>query len=351
MNLDQYEKFKEIDTSGMLTEIDRLPEQLEEAWALGLDQPLPRFSEIKSVVVAGMGGSAIGADLLVSCIADVCLVPVVVHRDYDLPAWVRKKNTLVVLSSHSGNTEETLSAYDQALKAGCQMVVISTGGKLLQKARKDGLPAWVFSHAGQPRAAVGFSFGLLLALFMRLGLIPNAEQEVRDAIAAMKQEREVLKAECPVKDNPAKRYAGQMVGRSVTTFGAGHMASVARRWKCQMNEVAKAIASFEFLPEADHNTLAGICHPQEQTEKLMAIYLASDSDLPRNALRLELTKQTMMVEGINTDTYTAHGKSKIEQLWRGIQFGDYVSYYLAMAYEVDPTTIPPITNLKQMMSK
>lgn len=351
MNLDQFENFHDIDPDNMLGEIGRLPEQLEEAWLLGLNQPLPKMSEVTAVVVAGMGGSAIGADLLAASVSDICHVPVFVHRDYGLPAWAKHQNTLVVLSSHSGNTEETLSAFDQAQKSNCQLLVVSTGGKLLVKAQKAGVPAWIFKHSGQPRAAVGFSFGLLLALFVRLGLIPNVEKDVHDAIAAMKKERETLKADSPVKNNPAKRLAGQMVGRAIAFFGAGHMTPVARRWKCQLNEVSKAVASYEPLPEADHNTLAGICYPEDEVNKMMAFFIHSESDLPRNALRLDLTRQAMMVEGVNTDNYTAAGRSKIEQLWRAVQFGDYAAYYLAMAYDVDPTAIPPITNLKQMMSK
>lgn len=351
MNLDQFEKFHEIDVDEMLHEIERLPEQLESAWTLGLKQPLSAMDEISAVVVAGMGGSAIGADLLAATIADICPIPVVVHRDYGIPAWAKQHNVLVILSSHSGNTEETLSAFDQASAANCQILAICTGGKLQTREVDAGYPVWSFDHHGQPRAAVGYSYGLLLALFVRLGLIPNVEGEVKAAISAMKVEREKLKAECLVRNNPAKRLAGQMVGRSITIFGAGHMATVARRWKCQLNEVAKAVAAYEPLPEADHNTLAGICYPPDEINKLMALFIHSDSDHPRNQLRLNYTRETMMVEGINTDRYTATGKSKIEQLWRAIQFGDYTAYYLAIAYDTDPTAIPPISNLKQLMSK
>jgi glucose/mannose-6-phosphate isomerase len=351
MNLDQFEKFHEIDPDGMLGEVDGLPEQLEDAWKLGFSQPLPEMNEISAVVVAGMGGSAIGADLLAASVADICPIPVFIQRDYGLPAWVKQNSTLVVLSSHSGNTEETLAAYDQAIKANCQMLVITTGGKLLAMAKEAGITVWTFKHTGQPRAAVGFSYGLLLALFTRLGLIPNVEKDVAAAVYAMKKERASLTGNSPVKSNPAKRLAGQMVGRSVTVYGAGLMAVVARRWKCQLNEVAKAVAAYEPLPEADHNTLAGIYNPQTGVDKLLAIFIHSDSDLPRNALRLKYTRETMMVEGVNTDTYTATGSSKIEQLWRAIQFGDYTSVYLAYSYDFDPTSIPPITNLKQLMSK
>jgi glucose/mannose-6-phosphate isomerase len=129
------------------------------------------------------------------------------------------------------------------------------------------------------------------------------------------------------------------------------MAPVARRWKCQINEVSKAVAAFEALPESDHNTLAGVNFPQVALDKAMSFFIRSESDLPRNVLRFELTQQTMMEEGINTDSYLATGHSRMEQLWRGVQFGDFVSYYLAMSYDADPTAIPSILGLKKAMSK
>ena len=351
MNLDEYQKFAALDPDQMLAQIDHLPEQLEEAWGIGLSQGLPQMGEVNAIIVAGMGGSAIGADLLAATIANICPVPVVVCRDYGLPAWAKGRDVLAVLSSHSGNTEETLSAFDQAVQNHCQIVTISTGGKLLDKAKKNGLPAWSFKHNGQPRAAVGFSYGLLLALFTRLGLISDVEQELRASVSAMMEQRSFLNAEIPLSQNPAKRLAGQMVGRYVTFFGAGHMVPVARRWKCQLNEVSKAIAAFEALPEADHNTLAGICFPEGAVSQAMAFFIRSEADLPRNAFRLELTQKTMMLEGINTDSFLATGKSRMEQLWRAVQFGDYAAYYLAMLNETDPTVIPSITALKEAMSK
>jgi glucose/mannose-6-phosphate isomerase len=142
-----------------------------------------------------------------------------------------------------------------------------------------------------------------------------------------------------------------MVGRHITIFGSGFMAPVARRWKCQFNEVAKAIASFEVLPEADHNTLAGICNPAESFSKEFAVFLQASADLPKNQNRVEITRNIMMVEGLTTDLIKARGDTRMSQMWSTLLFGDYVSYYLAMAYGVDPTPIPPIIALKQAMSQ
>jgi len=350
MDLNDNTNFPSLDRENMLAHIDGLPHQLLQAWKQGSTQPLPAMDPVERIVVSGMGGSAIGADLLASFLSDRLSVPMIVHRDYGLPEFARGKNTLVVVSSHSGNTEESLSAFEQAAKSGCQVVCISTGGKLQSKAEELGYPVWLFKHTGQPRSAVGYSFGLLLALFTRLGLVPDLSAEVEGAVEVMTALQEKIKADVPVLGNPAKRLAGQMIGRHITVFGSGFMAPVARRWKCQINEVAKALASFEALPEADHNTLAGTSNPHDQLAKELAIFLRAAADHPRNLLRVDKTREILMLEGLGTDFFNARGETRLAQMWSTILFGDYVSFYLAMAYDTDPTPIPPIAALKESLA-
>ncbi|MGA7194270.1 MAG: bifunctional phosphoglucose/phosphomannose isomerase [Anaerolineales bacterium] len=352
INLDQPSHFKELDTQNMLGEIDGLPDQLMSAWELGQTMSLPDAKNIQCVVIAGMGGSAIGADLVAAAVSQSCLVPIFVHRDYGLPAFAKGQETLVILSSHSGNTEETLDSFEQALKNQCTIVVISTGGEISKRAKEKNIPVWTFNHQGQPRAAVGFSFGLLLALFTRLKLIPDPTKDLNEAIDVMKKSQEHWRAEIPAAHNAAKRYAGQLMGRWVTVFGAGALAPIARRFKTQINEVAKAGANFEFLPEADHNTLAGTIHPEEVLmPHMMELFLRAPSDHPRNRKRIDLTKHAFMLEGINTDFLDARGDSLLAHMWTLILFGDYMAYYLAIAYGVDPTPIQALDNFKVEMKK
>jgi glucose/mannose-6-phosphate isomerase len=349
MNLDDTDRFVALDSQNMLAEIDGLPDQLMKAWELGQSQPLPDGKDIQQVVIAGMGGSAIGADLVAAYIAPTCSVPVFVHRDYDLPAWAHDSQTLVIASSHSGNTEETLSAFQRAQENRCRLLALTRGGKLGQLAAQAGAALWTFEHPGQPRAAVGFSFGLLLAALTRLGLVPDPQSELEQAIGAMKQQQVSLHAKIPTVHNPAKRLAGQMMERWVVVIGAGFLAPVARRWKGQISEVAKAWAQFEFLPEADHNTLAGLMQPETQFAHSMVIFLQADSLHPRNQLRTNLTRQIFMLEGLNTDTIIAQDDAPLSQMWTLLHFGDYTAYYLAMAYGVDPSPVPAIENLKVEM--
>ena len=351
MNLDDLAYFKKLDTLNMLAEIDGLPDQLQHAWDLGQTLPLPKFGDIRSIVIAGLGGSAIGADLVAAFVSSSIRVPIIVYRDYGLPAFAEGKHTLVVCSSHSGNTEETLDSFESALKNKCQVMAVCTGGELAKRAVEKKVPVWRFDHGGQPRAAVGFSFGLLLSLFARLKLIPDPSKDLAEAISAMKKLQEQLRADVPATDNPAKRYAGQLVGRWVTVMGAGILAPVARRWKGQINEVAKAAANFEFLPEANHNTLAGTLNPAELLNtQTITLFLSSPSDHPRNKMRSKFTRQIFMVEGMNTDAVDARGESPLAHIWTLILFGDYMAYYLAMAYGVDPTPVEALVNFKKSMA-
>jgi glucose/mannose-6-phosphate isomerase len=352
MNLDDLERFKQLDSLNMIGEIDNLPDQLGYAYQLGLKHDLSDWKDLRHIVIAGMGGSAIGADLLAAYCASLSPIPVTVHRDYGLPLFARGAETLVICSSHSGNTEETLDAFEAARKAGCRIVVVTTGGELEKLAKENDIPVWTFDHAGQPRAAIGFSFGLLLAMFQRLGLIPDQKEAVDDAVAFMKRSQQHLKADVIAAKNPAKRYAGQLMGRWITIVGAGMTAPIARRWKGQLNEIAKAGANFEILPEADHNTLAGTTNHQETLNAhTISLFLRPDSDHPRNRLRSDMTRQIFMLEGMNTDHVDARGKTPLAQMWTLIHFGDYMAYYLAMWYEVDPTPVQTLVEFKMAMAE
>lgn len=349
MKLDDRAFIKDIDQQDMLGSIDGLPEQLQRAWELGNRLPLGDISGVKQIVIAGMGGSAIGADLLSAYVATMAAVPVIVWRDYDLPAFASGEQTLVIASSHSGNTEETLSAFEAAWESGSQVLAITTGGELARQAENVGVPVWRFEHKGQPRAAVGYSFGLLLGLLYRLGVIPDPELDVEETLEALREQQASIAVDVPVVENPAKRMAGQLMGRWPTILGAGVLAPVARRWRGQISELAKAVAQFEELPEADHNMVAGVENPESLFAQTMLIFLKGNAQHERNELRVDVTRQILMLEGFNTDVIHARGKSRLAQQWTALHFGDYTAYYLAIAYGVDPTPVSAIEDLKERL--
>lgn len=347
MDLDNTAVFSQIDSQDMLAHIDGLPDQMQAAWEHGRALPLPAWTRIERVLIAGVGGSAIGADLVASYVAPFCPWPVVVHRNYGLPAWARGKGTLVIVASHSGNTEEALSAYESAGRNGCRLLVLATGGKLAALSEQNQVALWRYAFAGQPRAAVGYNAILLLAALHRLSIIPDPTADLADAIQSMRTQQESLRAGVPAARNPAKRMAGQLVGRWVTVVGADVLEPVARRWKAQFNELAKAWAQFEALPEVDHNTLAGAAHPQAILANTALLFLRAPSYHPRNQLRARLTKMAFMLEGLNTDFIDVQGPGPLAHQWSALHFGDYTAYYLAMAYGVDPTPIEAIESLKK----
>lgn len=345
MHLDDLALIKELDSQNMLEHINHLPDQLAEAWKLGFSLPLPKMGYFNHVVIAGMGGSAIGGDLVQAYANIYSEIPITVLRDYDLPQW---QNTLVICSSHSGNTEETLSVFDQAVERGLPTLAICTGGKLAEKARQADTPLWIFEDDFQPRAAVGYSFGLLLAALTRLGMfeVEHTASEVLAAVQAMKAQQVDLQPEVFAPHNPAKRLAGQFVGRWVTVFGSGFLAPVARRWKTQINEIAKAQAAFEILPEADHNTLQGINFPEANANHSLAFFITSKLNHPRHRIREEYTRKAFMLEAISTDFFRVRGKRVMEDMWSALHMGDYIAFYLSVAYQIDPTPVPMLEQLK-----
>ncbi len=351
MNLDDLGRITALDPHGMLAKIEELPDQLERAWRLGMNLPLPAWQGIRQVVLCGMGGSAIGADLVAHYAHPQARAALLVWRDYDIPPWARGPETLVVASSHSGNTEETLTAFQAARSSGAQTVAITTGGRLAERARAAGAVLWTFDHPGPPRAAVGLSFGLTLALLSRCGIVPDASREVAGAAAAMRVQQRSFGAAVPAVNNPAKRMGGQFMDRWPILFGAGVTAPVARRWRTQINELAKAGGGFEEVPEANHNVVSGVDQPAGVAQRMMVVCLRAPLDDARLLRQLDATRHVFMVEGFNTDAVDGVGDSRLAQQWTCLHYGDYAAFYLAMAYGVDPTPIPAIESLKEQLGR
>jgi glucose/mannose-6-phosphate isomerase len=339
-----------LDPQDMNAAIEALGANLTSGWRLGLQMAIPEVGSLRQVVICGMGGSAIGGDFTTAYLADQLPIPAVAHRNYGLPAWATGPETLVICSSHSGNTEETLSSFNEALQRGCGLVSICTGGKLAELSKENGKPCWIFEHLGQPRTAIGWTVGLLMALFFRLGLIEDQTQAIEEAASILVDGIAKLGKESPVSSNPAKRLAGQLLERNIVIYGAGEMEVIARRWKSEINELAKAWAAFEGIPEMNHNALAGLRHPESLYEHTSAIFLRSDFDHERNQKRIEYSQHFFLEAGVAVDSICARGEGKLAQMFSLLQFGDYVSYYLALAYGEDPTPIDTLIALKTLLA-
>ena len=349
MLLDDLKIYSKIDQLGMIKDIQALPHQLASAWQDGLEKMkgISLYRQVDKVLICGMGGSAIAGDLVAGYVQSRSKVPVMVNRDYDLPVWAFDGKTLVIFSSHSGNTEETLSAAKQALSKDLPVMGISTGGKLTERLKNAKKPVIVFEHAGQPRSAVGFTFGYLLAILQSYGWVPDQSADMAAAVASMIEMGKRYDPTMPVSQNPAKMLAGQLIGRNVTIIGSGVLAPIARRWKGQINELAKAWCAYDTIPEACHNSIAGSQFPTDPICSNFVLFLVGELDHFRNKKRTKLVKNLLMVQGFVTDDVNIKGATDLEMIWNAVTFGDYTAYYLAISYQVDPTPIEMIEGFKR----
>lgn len=327
-----------------------MPRQCREAWHQALDFPLPPdYSAVDRVVILGMGGSAIGGDLVRTLALTQGGVPVLVHRDYSLPPQVDAR-TLVIASSYSGNTEETVSAFTEALQTPAKKVVVTTGGRLKALAEESHVPVFTFRYKAEPRAALGYSFFSILAIFHRLGLLSTQSQDIDETIKVLQELSAGLDKGVPQETNPAKQLAARLLGRLVIIYGAGILSQVAFRWKTQFNENSKNFAFSECLPELNHNAVVGYEFPSWFAEKAFVILLSSPSLHPRILMRYNVTAELLARARIAHEVVQAQGESPLSQIMSALLLGDYVSYYLAMLNEVDPSPVAAIDYLKERLA-
>ena len=350
ITLDDPRVTRGIDSADMLGRVRELPRQLSLARRVAASVKLPpSHTEVDAVCVLAMGGSAIGADLVEGIAGERLRVPLVVHRDYGLPAWAGKR-TLVIAASHSGETVETVSGAAEARRRDIPLVVISTGGALGDAAAADGTPYLRYESPGQPRAAIGFGIGLMHELLSRAGLLVAPDPlgpavEIQDALL----ERNAPSVE--TEASPAKELAWSIFGRIPIIYGAGRMAPVAHRWKTQMNENAKAWAAFEPMPEANHNAIEGSLNPRELSDALYVVELRDPTEEPEIAARYAVVNELLGERATNRSVVWAEGPSPLARALSGVAFGDLVSVYLAILYQTDPTPVTLLAMLKQRLAR
>lgn len=348
--LDDITRMREMDPAGMLTAIEALPEQARNAISLAHEAEIPNLGSIRNVVVLGMGGSAIGGDLTRALYETESTVPVFVNRDYQIPGFVGPE-TLVVASSYSGNTEETLTAYEQAKERGAKIVVLSTGGELVRRAQAAGQPIIQIPSGLSPRAAIGYSFYPLIVLFVRLGLISDQSDAFEESIAIMERQRERFSGAVPYSENEAKQLAVRLVNHFPLVYGGGGWKGVvAYRWKCQINENSKAVALSNAFPELNHNETVGWEAPPSLTNIISVINLRDKADAPYMHKRIEVTREIMEGRVAENVDIWAEGSSPLARMMSLIYPGDFVSLYLALLYKIDPTPVAMIDRLKDALA-
>jgi len=351
VDLDDLTVYRQIDTSGMLSHLHEFPEQCERAWERVLRFDLPReYTTVDKVIILGMGGSAIGGELARRLALGESKAPVWIHRDYGLPPFT-DDSTLVIASSYSGNTEETISAFTQSLKTPAKKLVLTTGGKLKQLAEKNSIPVFLIDYPAPPRAAFPHSFIPLVGFFQKLGLLRDKSADLQEGLHTLNKLSKDLVETAPLVSNPAKQLAAKLWGHVVIIYGAELLSEVAQRWKTQLNENSKTWAFFELFPELNHNAVVGYEFPSPVKERIFVVLLHSTLFNPRNRLRYKATAKLLAEAGISHELVEAQGVTALAQVMSLVLFGDYASFYLAILNRIDPTPVDCIDFVKKYLAQ
>lgn len=334
-----------VDSTGQFAETQGLSEHLRDAvWRVDSAGIAPVDAH-GGLIVAGMGGSSVGGRLAIGALAPRLRRPIALAMGYDIPAWIGRE-TLVLCSSYSGTTEETLATYDAAKAAGAPRLVATTGGALAERAREDGVPVIPLPGGFQPRAAVGYSLVTALEAAALSGAAPSVRDEIQTA-AALAAELAAEWGPDGDEDGDAKRIARALHGTIPVVIGAGGTASVAYRWKTQINENAELPAFASKLPEHDHNEIVGW---RGAEGRLGAVFLEDPDGDERALRRMEVTAEIAADGAATVERVTARGESRLERLVSLVLLGDLVSLYLAVLRGTDPVHVQAIDLLKQRLA-
>lgn len=340
------------DPHGMAALVDAIPEHIEQAlertdaapWQLPTRDP-------DLIAFGGMGGSAIAGELTAAAYADLLPRPWLVVRDYRWPACVTSRS-LAVLSSNSGNTEETLALEAEARARQVPCAVLASGGQLAERARVAGDPVQQVPGGMPPRAALFHAWVPVSRLPAALGWAPDPAPGWREAVTVLREYRDELGVDAPESRNPAKQLARALVGRTVFVYSApGAPAAVGTRWRQQFNENAKVLAHSAAVPEQNHNEIVGWQVASAATRAVSIVLLRDREDSAEATLRLRLAAEYAVRQGATVHEVTSDGESRIARLASLVQFGDYVSLYLALAGGVDPTDIKSIDDFKRRLAE
>jgi len=341
---------KTIDKSNYIRFLVEFPDQLRDALAIEIPGTAKQKTDIHNIVVAGMGGSAIGGELVQSIYYDEIPVPLQIVRDYNLPSFVNR-SSLVIVSSYSGNTEETLSAYGQALQTGAAVICITTGGMLAQNAERDGIPVVFLPKGYQPRAAVGFSAIPLLRILNGYGLLSEKISGIDETINCLRNLNRKYSPENGEQSGPfklARRIKGKI---PVIYTGSPPFYVLGTRWRCQLNENAQILAYSNTIPELNHNEIMGWDKEASNVGVVFVIFLRDKEESTAIARRMDITQEIIRKHSGEFAEVRSTGKSVFAKVFSLLYYGDYTSYYLALINQKDPSDIENINYLKSKLQK
>lgn len=322
--------------------IDNFPNQLQEAIEIGRQSKLDFNNKVFSnVVISGLGGSGIGGTITIEITSREAIAPIVVNKDYFIPGFVSEKS-LVIISSYSGNTEETLNAMNEAMQKKAEIVVVSSGGKATEIARNNNLKYITVPGGMPPRSCLGYSLTQLLFILNYAGIISNAfEKELEKSIDLLRKEQDNIR-------QTAKEVAEKLYDKTPVIYSAAGFEGVATRFRQQVNENSKMLCWHHVIPEMNHNELVGWV---DKNEKLGVVIFRNNSDYSRTQSRIENNKEVIKDCTTTLIELFSKGESKLERSVYLINLGDWISFYMAQKRGVDANEVNVIENLKGALSK
>lgn len=334
--------------------ITLLPEQCTQAWSEVTALTFPStYRACKQVVICGMGGSGLGGHIVDSVFGPELKVPLLHLNGYALPAWV-KNDTLLLVVSYSGGTEEMLTLLKHARTRKCRVVVIASGGKLAAVAKRAKLPCYVFDDtktnpARMPRMGIGLTLFAELGILKQLGYLSLSDKAVKVALQQMLTWSDAWERSVTQNKNLAKKVATALHGHMPIFLASEHLSGNAQTARNQTHETAKSYSDWHAVPEVNHHLMEGLQHPAA-AKHLQFVLFESDLYHPRNQARMGITARVIKKNGIGVQRITLPGSTCLEQALAALQFTGYVSFYLGMLYNIDPTPIPWVDYFKEQLA-
>ena len=332
--------------------ISLYPEQLNQAWQDVNALEIPgEFSSVKNIVFCGMGGSALGARIVKAYSKEIMEIPFEIYTEYDLPKYVDEE-TLVICSSYSGTTEETVNCANQALERNVNTFFITTGGDLANLAKEKNTPSYIIdvkhNPSGQPRNAIGYATGAVLGLLAKAGLLPIGEPEIKSSIWAMKN---AVAKNDEGAGGTSQELSKALVGKIPILVASEHMLGIAHTIKNQFNESAKTFSALFDLPELNHHLLEGLANPPENKNLLYFVFFNSNLYSPRVEKRYPLTVDVVRQNNVPAYTYLPESSDKLSQIFETLVFGSFAVYHLTKRYSINPEEIPWVDYFKKKLKE
>ena len=352
--LDSREQIAKLDKSNVLGSIEALPDQIRDAWEQTQDISFPAdFPSVKNIIIAGMGGSALGGYVIKALYRDELDLPLEIYSQYHLPSYTNDQS-LVVLSSYSGNTEEVIAASEQAIKVGANIVVITAGGKLLELAKENNWPHYhvnpKFNPSGQPRMAIGYAVIGLLGIFDKMGLVKIVTKDLLNLVDNLQELVKKLGSDNK-EGNMAKLLAYHAFDKLIVLSAAEHLIGAVHVVNNQLNENAKLLTAEWHLPEFNHHYLEALTNPSKLREDILFLQFNSHLYMKEVTKRVHLTAEVIKDAGFDVEVIEATASTRLEQVFEIITLGSFLNFYLAMLYQLDPAPIPNVDLFKSQMAK